>query len=421
MKTHAGMNARATRFWIGLGAALLIAGGAAAGIFRLRQARAEAGLPAAPARQGDFLVIVRCRGELRARRSVGIYAPVVPGLRIAWLAPNGEVVKEGEPIIRFDSSTSQQQLMQKEAQLKQAQATLDQAAAQARITADQDKTDFADAQYTVERARIEAARQEVLHGKIQGDESRVDLAVAEEKLKVEQATVNLHAASDKSKIASLTRQRDQASDDVSLTKSRIAQMEIKSPLTGFLQFSVNYSQGYLDAKPFKVGDNVWSGMELGEIPDLATLEMEGKIEEVDRGRIALNQDVRVRVDALPELALPAKVNSFSPLAEQSWEFPVTRSFRAYASIAHPDPRLRPGMNGGMDVVVDRIPGAISIPTKALFTRAGKPVVYLASGGHYSAAEVKVLARNPDEVAVSGIPPGSMVTLVDVEQQKGAKK
>ena len=29
-------------------------------------------LPVAPARKGDFLVIVRCRGELRARRSVQI-------------------------------------------------------------------------------------------------------------------------------------------------------------------------------------------------------------------------------------------------------------------------------------------------------------------------------------------------------------
>jgi hypothetical protein len=128
------------------------------------------------------------------------------------------------------------------------------------------------------------------------------------------------------------------------------------------------------------------------------------------------------VDALPELVLPAKVNEFSPLAEQTFEFPPTRSFRAFAAIAHPDPRLRPGMNGGMDVVIDRIPGAISIPTKALFTREGKPVVYLASRGNYRPAGVQVLARNPDEVAVSGIPAGAMVALVDVEkQQKGAKK
>ena len=49
----------------------------------------------------------------------------------------------------------------------------------------------------------------------------------------------------------------------------------------------------MNAKPFKVGDNVFSGMGLAEIPDLDTLEMDAKIEEIDRGRIAVGQDVRM--------------------------------------------------------------------------------------------------------------------------------
>ena len=158
-------------------------------------------------------------------------------------------------------------------------------------------------------------------------------------------------------------------------------------------------------------------MNLGDIPDLHTLELAGRIEETDRGRISATQDVVVRVDALPELVLPAKVSQISPLAETSMnEFPPTRSFTASATILHPDPRLRPGMNGGMDIVVNRVPNAIAIPTKALFTRAGKPIVYLANGGRYRPVEVKVEARNPDEVAVSGIPAGATVALVDVERK-----
>ena len=107
---------------------------------------------------------------------------------------------------------------------------------------------------------------------------------------MEEATVALHAASDKSKIASLTRLRDQAQADVDLTKSRIAQMEIKAPIAGFVVFGFNYSQGYLNAKPFKVGDNAFSGMILAEMPDLDTLELDAKVEETDRGRIAVNQE-----------------------------------------------------------------------------------------------------------------------------------
>jgi len=162
-------------------------------------------------------------------------------------------------------------------------------------------------------------------------------------------------------------------------------------------------------------------MNLAEIPDLNTLEMDVKVEEIDRGRIAVGNDVRVRVDSLPELNLGAKLDLISPLAELSTnEWPPTRTFRAYAGIAKPDPRLRPGMNGGMDIVVNRIPDAISIPSKALFTRDGKPIVYLSSKGHYTPVQVQVQARNPDEVAITGIPAGAMVTLVDIEKKDQKK-
>ena len=146
---------RRIRYWIAVCAVLLAVGGASAGIYRWRQVQGAVTFPVAPARQEDFLVIIRCRGELQARRSVQVYTPLVPNLRIAWLAQAGESVKEGEPIVRFDSSSAQQQLQQKEAQLRQAQATLDQALAQARITSEQDKSELADAGFTVERARLE--------------------------------------------------------------------------------------------------------------------------------------------------------------------------------------------------------------------------------------------------------------------------
>ena len=97
-----------------------------------------------------------------------------------------------------------------------------------------------------------------------------------------------------------------------------------------------------DASPFKVGDNGSSGMVLGQIPNLDTLEMDAKLEEADRGQIGVKQDVIVRVDALPELTIPARVSEVSALAELSMDYPYTRSFRASAAILKPDTRLRPG-------------------------------------------------------------------------------
>src|SRR5262249_36278270 len=153
---------------------------------------AKAELPVAVARRGEFQVIVRCRGELVSTHSAQVIAPVnVPGMVISWQAlPNSEV-KRGDVVLRFDSSAVQQQLLEKQAALKQAQASLDQAIAQAKMTAEQDKIDLTAAQVEVERARLEASKQEIV-SRLQGEESRIDLEIAQEKLRVEEATVNLH-------------------------------------------------------------------------------------------------------------------------------------------------------------------------------------------------------------------------------------
>ena len=407
---------RSTVIWLIVLSAL---GGASAEVYRLRQARAVAEYPTAPVRKDDFSVIVRCRGSLKARRSVPVYAPIVPQLRIAWLATAGQPVKEGESLIKFDSSTSAQQLSQKEAALRQAQATLDQELAQAKVIAEQDASDLADTKFNVEKARLEASKTEIV-SQIQGEENKIDLGMAEEKLKVQQATVELHEASEKSKIASLTRLRDQAQNEVKITQRRISEMDVKSPISGIVVYLPNYSQGWVNAKPFKAGDNAGAGQQIAEIPDLNTLEMDAKVEETDRGRINVGDDIRIRIDALPELTITAKLAQVSPLAEQGFEWPPTRSFHAYAALAKPDSRLRPDMNGGMDVVVDRIPNAISIPANALFTRNGKPIVYLASRGRYTPTEVEILARNPDEIAIKGVPPGTNVALVDIAKMDTKK-
>jgi HlyD family secretion protein len=394
------------------GAAALV-GGAWAGVKRFRQTK-ETELPVAAARKGEFLAIIRSRGDLKAARSAQLYAPLVPNLTIAWMAAGGEIVQEGQPVIRFDSSSSQQDLIKKDAAVKQAQATMDQTAAQSKITVEHDQNDMIDAQYNVEKAKLATAGNEFV-ARIQAEQAKIDLGVAEQKLKVQAATIELHQASEKSRTASLKRQLDLAQADIDLTKERLGKMEIKAPLTGIVVFGNNYSQGWLNSRPFKIGDTVFGGMNLAEMPDLESLMMDAKVEEIDRGRIGVGADVQVRIDALPEVTIPAKITLISPLAELSSDWPPTRSFRAYASLGHTDSRLRPGMNGGMDIIIERLPNAISIPTKAVFTRGGKPVVFVAERGHYRAVEIQLLASNPDEVAVSGIPEGALVTLVDPEK------
>jgi len=382
-----------------------------------RRTKAAADLPVATARKGEFLVLVRCRGELVAKTSEQLTAPLdVADLQIVWAVPGGSEVKKDQPVIRFDPTRTQQDLKEKEAALQQAQSTLDQAVAQARIAEDQDKLDLSTARYNVEKARLEASKQAIV-SKIQGEESEIDLGLAEEKLKVQQTAANTHKKGNEQKIAALERGRDTAKRLVDLSNYHLSLMELKSPLDGVINYLPNYSQGWQNAQPFKVGDHAVPGGALAEIPDLSTLGMESKVDEVDRGRIAVGSSVLVHVDAFPEKTINARVSTITPLTEESFnEWPPTRSFKAFAKLEKPDARMRPGMNSGADLIETRIPDAVSIPAKALFTIKGKPAVYIKANGQYLPREVQVRAKNPDEVAVEGIPGGTVVALTQPPQE-----
>jgi HlyD family secretion protein len=396
--------------------------GAGVWLWRARQVQAKADLPVASARKGEFQVIVRCRGELVSMRSVQLVAPMnVPGMQIAWQAPPNSEVKEGDPVIRFDSSLAKQGLLEKQAMLQQAQATLEQAVAQSRITAEQDRLDLASAHVDLEKAKLEVTKQELV-SPLQGEESKIDLGLSEEKLRVQEATNNLHQSSDAQKIGSATRLRDKAQQDIDVTNERLTHMEMRAPSGGVVVYLNNYSQGWINAKPFKVGDSVWPSSVVAEIPDLSTLEMKAKLEEIDRGRIVVDQDARILVDPFPEKPFPGKVTAISPLVEQGFDWPPTRNFRAFVRFTDRDPRLRPAMNSQVDIIVERIPSAISVPASAVFTRQGRPAVYVAEKNAWLPHEVEILARNPDEVAIKGISEGTRVALVEPEsvgQQPGA--
>ncbi len=423
------MKRKRTRRWLALLLTVGVAVGAGAW-FKMRKVQAATNLPTATARKGEFLVIVRCRGELSAERSVQVVAPVrVTDLQIVWLAPTGSAVAEGQTVIRFDPSTARQAVNEHAAALRSAQANLDQQVAQAHITAEGDKLDLGKAQYELEKAQLAAAQQAILSD-IQGEENKIDARVAEQKLNVARATTELHQKSDEAKLASLTRLRDQEQAELEIANRQVTLMEVKSPSGGVITYVSNTSQGWINAQPYKVGDHAFPGAVIAEVPDLKSIRVEAKVEEVDRGQISVGNDGLLHIDALPEKTFNGKLAGVSPLTEQNFEWPPSRSFKAYIALDSPTPQLRPGMNASADIIVARIPEAISIPAKGLFTDKGRPIVFLQTKDGYQARVVSVEARNPDDVAIKGIEAGSVVTLVEpnnaepnkaVPEKSGGKK
>ena len=381
------------------------------------RASERAVLPLAPVRSGEFVAVIRVRGQIQADRSVPIYAPVAQDLRIAWMAPVSERVEQGAPLVRFDSSSAERDLIQRRAAAERARASLAQAIADAKGAAEHDQRDVNDAKLGVELAELNTADSDFdFVARLEAERGRIDLGVAKQKLRQLDAEVAQRAASRESKLASLRRQLEDAEAWVRIVETRIERMEIHAPISGFAIYAGNRNSISAQVsgaqQPYRVGDQVPAGMNLATIPDLSSLLIDATVEEIDRGRMRTGDEVMIRIDAFPDVSIPAKLTAISPLAEMSIDS-RGRSFHAYAALGtRSDARIRPGMNGTLDVVTDRIPAATIIPTKALFTRQGKPTVYVSSPDGFRSVAVQILARNSDEVAISGVDAAARVALVD---------
>lgn len=376
----------------------------------------ETVIPLAPVRQGEFVAVIQTRGQIQAGRSVPVYAPLAQDLRISWMAPTAEMIRQGEPMIRFDSSSAETELIEHRTAVEEARANLDQAFVEIESSDQHDARERVDRELGVEMAQLRTTDSEFV-GRLEAEKGEIDLRVAEQSLRQLEAEIAQRQVSNEARIASLQRLLEQAEAEVAMMESRIAGMEVQAPIDGFPIYTTTSNSlaaalGGGGQAPLRVGDQVPSGRVLATIPDLSSMHIDVGVEEIDRGRIQVGDEVIVRVDALPELSIESTLERIDPLADQTSNS-RTRTFHVQALLGEgTDSRIRPGMNGSMDIVTERLADALMVPAQALFTRNGKPTVYARDGESFHAVGVEVLAQNPNEVAVRGVDPGARVALVD---------
>jgi HlyD family secretion protein len=406
---------RTRRWMLGLGT-ILVAGSIALGI-AWRWNGTPRDIPTAEVKRGEFMDRIQLRGEITARKSISIIAPFNAGdLQIIKLIRNGTYVKKGEIVVQFDALTLERTLNQKRSELKQAAAEIERTIAQGRITEEKNLTEVTKARYDVERARLEASKQEIL-SKIEGEKTALALANAEQKLHEVEAKLAADRVSVAADVESTKQKRDKALFEVRQSERQSAAMTLRAPAEGMLTLMQNWRAGGAfgdNAPEFKEGDRAWPGAALAELPDLSSMRVSARIEESDRGRLQVGQEAIVRADAVPDKELSAHVVEISTLAKMDFSgWPPKKNFNVALQLENLDPRLRPGMSATARAAVEKLPDSILIPSEASFQRGGKTIVYVLRGQSFEPREIEVRKRGEGKLVVSkGVVPGERVALKD---------
>ncbi|MBZ5617946.1 MAG: efflux RND transporter periplasmic adaptor subunit [Acidobacteriia bacterium] len=390
-------------------------------------ATTEVEVAVARVRRADFIISVRTRGDIKSARSIILKAPQVPGLRIVHLADNGRMVKKGDVIVQFDPVQQEQNVIQRSTNVQSADGDITQMKATQKMDDEADAMSKMSSEYDVERSKLDASKAEVLSA-IDGEKNRIQVGVSEGSLQQVKATINAHQVGHEADLSRLGQRRDNASKNLSLAQTYLTMMQLRAANDGIVNVLPNFrSQGTFgqSTPPFKEGDNVWTGAEIAEMPDLSQLYINLNLEEVDRGKLQMGQPVRVRVDAIPDKEFFGEIDFISPIASLVFKGGTTaeKTFPARATLKNLDDRLRPGMSSTAEIIIERLPNMLLIPARSSFDQGGKPAVYVQIGKNFVVRPIQVGERNDEDIIVtSGVKEGEIVTLESpAEAAKRASK
>jgi HlyD family secretion protein len=375
-------------------------------------------IPTVVVQKGPFVDYLQVRGEIRPVRSIVLTAPMSGAdMQIVELAASGATVAPGDPVVRFDPTTQQRAIEQRQSELKQAGAEIDRVETESARRIQAADAELAQARSALERARLDATGVDLIP-RVDADKRALLLANAQLQVAALERKVEgerMVAAAD---VTIARQKRDKAQNDLAEAERLLEVLTLRAPTAGTISLLPNFRAGgpmSSSAPEFKRGDRVFFGAPIAELPDLTAIRMTSRLDEADRARVQTGTAVLVRVDALPDRELKARIADIAMMARPDFSsFPPARNFDVVIAVDDVDPRLRPGMSASARIEMNRLADVIVVPASAVFQLGGAPMVYVIDGGSAEPRRVTLLRRGRDQIAIqSGVSIGERISLRDL--------
>jgi len=291
----------------------------------------------APVEHGDIRDAVEATGSVNAVTTVQVGSQV-SGTISRLNADFNSHVHRGDVIALIEPALFRGALQQAVADSENAEANL--AAARANL----DK-----AKATLEQSRADYERTVTL---------AKDALVAQSQLEVAKATFDGARASvgaAEANVAQARAQVGQKSAAVSIARTNLDYTVIRSPIDGIVV-----------ARNVDVGQTVAASLQAPTIftiaQDLSKMQVYGKVDESDVGRVKLGQPVTFRVDAFPKLTFRGAVSQIrmNPTVAQN-----VVTYDAIIDFANPELKLFPGMTAYVSIPVASASSVLKVPDAAL--------------------------------------------------------
>jgi RND family efflux transporter MFP subunit len=403
--------ARRRRWFIGTGALGIAAILLVAGPLNPKRILATSPVSVEEVRVGRFVREVTATGALKAVEATPVLVPVEADgpQKIGWLAPDGARVRKGDPVVLFDATEIEKTLADGRADRDTAANKIGKIGAENRrtlATLDLDlglvRQELAEADDFAQKDPEIFSRNEIITSGIDRQLLEQRLAAAE----FRRAETSKLGAAD---LALGEIERSKAEIRIRQAEKTMGALRVEAPHDGLLAFERNWR-----GEAISVGDTVFPGQKVAEIPDLSKLEAKVYVLEADAGGLKPGLPVRLVLEGYPGKEYTGKVTRVDAMAKtRHWRVP-TKYFETILAPDVTDPALmKPGQAVRATVSLEQIENVLSIPRGSVFEKDGKRVVYRLDGRSFTPVEVTLGPGSPSRVVIEkGLRAGDRIALRD---------
>jgi multidrug efflux pump subunit AcrA (membrane-fusion protein) len=384
-------------------------------------------LRGASARQGDvatytvakqsFVRRVTAEGNLRAVQATRLTTPRGSGrmgpMKIAWLTPDGTLVKKGDVVVRFDPSEPEKQLRDGQADLDSASARLSEETIKSRAAVAGRNTDAMLARDELEQTRKFQSKDQTIFSRNQIIESEIDEHLATAKQAHAESAKQIEGRLARSNAAVIGVERQKAELAIAHAQATLNSMAIVAPSDGIFVLE----RGWTGTLP-KLGDSLWPGQTVAQIPILDAMEANVYVLEVDGSGLAENQPAQVVIEARPDRVYKGKIRIVDKLAQPRQPGSPVQYFGVVIQLDTTDrDAMKPGQRVLATLVLDQL-DALVVPRQAVVNKDSKNLVYRSTATGFEPVVVELGAATSGRVVIAkGLAAGDVIALRDPTRER----
>jgi len=372
----------------------------------------KANFPTHKLERGAFHVTMAESGEIKAAGGETVISPRIGGrLKIVHLWPEGEQVQIGDLIIQFDPAEFEREMLDDEGEFEKEQAQSAKLKAQREQRLQELAIGIKEQEENVKLQKLNLQMAEfgkpidLETSKIQFVKAERALANSIQRYESQKIINRVDFEKQQQRIDRRQRRYDRAKENHERTS-----MYATKP--GIVVYRKIWKPGRERSK-VAVGDQIWGGRALLEIPDLSRMQVLCMVGEVDLKRVALQQQAFIRLEAFAGPVFQGEVTDIAPMATPQPGADDIQVFEILVDIAEQDVRLKPGMSAQVEIMIETFADVHSVPLGAIFERDGKKMVYCLRDGTFKPVEVELGEHNGIAVMIkSGLEDGDIIALSD---------